>query len=339
MDRRDAAGRMQSPESIMELAAGFMQSRAFLTACELDLFTVVGNRERSSQEVAKDLRTDPRATDRLMNVLCMLGCLDKQAGRFRNTPATMRFLVQGAPDYMGGLMHWVHLWETWSTLTQAVRKGGSVASAPVDERGEAWLRAFIAAMHWRAFRHAPAVVASLDLTGVSRMLDVGGGSGAYAMEFARAKADLVATVLDLPNVLRLTAEYVRRAGFQERVLLVNGDYERDELGRDFDLVFMSAIIHSNSSDANGALIRKGAAALRPSGQLVVQEFVVDDDRTTPPFAALFALNMLVGTTSGDTYTENEIRQWMLDAGLSRVVRRDTAFGTGIIVGQREARGS
>ncbi len=176
MDGRDAGMRLQSPESIMELAAGFMQSRAFLTACELDLFTVVGNGERTSADVAKDLRTDPRATDRLMNVLCTLGCLHKQAGRFRNSPAAMRFLVQGAPDYMGGLMHWVHLWDTWSTLTPAVRKGGSVASTPVDERGDAWLRAFISAMHWRACRHAPAVVASLDIANVSRLLDVGGGS-------------------------------------------------------------------------------------------------------------------------------------------------------------------
>jgi SAM-dependent methyltransferase len=324
---------MQSPEAIMELASAFMRSRAFLTACELDLFTAVGSGERASAEVAKDLGTDPRATDRLMNVLCALELLQKRAGRFRNTPVANRFLVQGHPESLGGLMHWVHLWESWSSLTPAVQKGRSVIARPVDARGEAWLRAFIAAMHWRACRHAPGVVASLDLTGVSRVLDVGGGSGAYAMEFVRAKPGIVATVFDLPNVLGLTAEYLKQAGLHDRVTLVAGDYDRDDFGRGFDVVFLSAIIHSNSPQANSALIRKGAASLNPSGQLVVQDFIVDEERVGPTFNVLFALNMLVGTEAGDTYTESEVRQWMQDAGLRGVAKHDTPFGTSLIVGR------
>jgi hypothetical protein len=178
------------------------------------------------------------------------------------------------------------------------------------------------------------VVASLDLAGVSRVLDVGGGSGAYAMEFVRAHAGIMATVFDLPKVLPLTAEYVRRAGLQDRVALVAGDYDRDDLGPGFDLVFLSAIIHSNSAVRNRDLIRKGFAALESPGQLVVQDFIVDEDRLGPPFGVLFALNMLVGTDAGDTYTESEVRQWMLEAGFDRVARRDTPFGTSLIVGHR-----
>jgi len=215
-----------------------------------------------------------------------------------------------------------------------VRKGGGVIARPVDGRGEGWLQAFIAAMHWRACQHAPGVVASLDLGGVSRVLDVGGGSGAYAMEFARAKPGSTAVVFDLPNVLPLTAEYLRRADLQDRVALVAGDYNRDDLGGSFDLVFLSAIIHSNSPEGNRELIRKGAAALNPAGQLVVQDFIVQEDRTGAPFAVMLALNMLVGTETGDTYTESEVRQWMAEAGLSRVTRTDTSFGTSLIVGRR-----
>jgi len=317
----------------MELASGFMRSRAFLTACELDLFTVVGGRERTSAEVAADLRTDGRATDRLMNALCTVGVLEKSGERFRNAAATRRFLVRDAPEYMGGLMHWVHLWESWSTLTAAVRRGAAVTEPSVNDRGEEWLRSFIAAMHWRACQHGPGVVGALDLTGVSRVLDVGGGSGAYAMAFVRAKQALSATVFDLPNVLPLTAQYVRRAGLQDRVALVAGDYETDDLGRGFDLVFLSAIIHSNSPQGNRALLRKGVAALTPAGRLVVQDFVVDEDRVGPPFGVLFALNMLVGTRAGDTYTESEVRRWMEEAGLEGVARLDTAFGTSLFVGR------
>jgi hypothetical protein len=191
-------------------------------------------------------------------------------------------------------------------------------------------------MHWRACQHAPRVVASLDLAGVSRVLDVGGGSGAYAMELVRAKPGIAATVFDLPTVLPLTAEYVNQAGLQDRVSLVAGDYDTDDLGHGFDLVLLSAIIRSNSPQGNHDLICKGAAALSPSGQLVVQDFIVDEERIDPPFGVLFALNMLVGTEAGDTSTESEVRLWMLAAGLDSVARRDTPFGTTLIVGRRAA---
>jgi len=325
---------IESPQGILELASAFMRSRAFLTACELDLFTVMGDGERTSADVARDLGADPRATDRLMNVLCVLGVLRKRAGHFRNTPSVARFLVQTSPESMGGLMHWVHLWDSWSTLTPAVRQGGSVTARPVDAHDDVWLRAFIAAMHWRACRHAPGVVASLDLTGVSRVLDVGGGSGAYAMEFVRAEPGISATVFDLPTVLPLTSEYVGQAGLQGRVTLVAGDYDTDDLGTGFDLVFLSAIIHSNSPQGNRDLIHKGAAALNAAGQLVVQDFVVGEERTGPPFAVLFALKMLGGTVAGDTYTESEVRGWMAAASLARVARRDTAVGSSVLVGRR-----
>ena len=115
-----------------------------------------------------------------------------------------------------------------------------------------------------------------------------------------------------------------------------GNYDVDPLGSDFDLVFLSAIIHSNSPSGNRTLIGKAARAAAPQGQVVVQDFIVDEDRTGPSFATLFALNMLVGTETGDTYTESEVRQWMDEAGLRQVVRKDTSFGTGLIIGRKEA---
>jgi SAM-dependent methyltransferase len=324
-----------SPQGIMELAFAFQRSRVLLTAHELDLFTVLGDGSKSSSEVAQALGTKERATDRLMNALCAMSLLTKQGGRFSNTPPASRFLVKGKPEFMAGLMHMTHLWETWSTLTEAVRQGRSVAdrTAGVNERGADWLRAFIAAMHWRASQHAPGVVGLLDLSGVSRVLDVGGGSGAYAMAFVRAKPDIGAVVFDLPTVVPLTQEYIRQAELSDKVKTVVGDYDRDALGSGFDLVFLSAIIHSNSPSGNRDLIGKAATALAPHGQVVVQDFIVDEDRTGPPFAALFALNMLVGTGAGDTYTESEVRRWMEDAGLRRIARQDTPFGTSLIIGR------
>jgi SAM-dependent methyltransferase len=270
-----------------------------------------------------------------MNALAAIGLLAKEEGRFRNSPSASRFLVPSSPDYMSGLMHTVHLWDTWGTLTKAVRLGSSV---PAEQQHKAdptiWTEAFIAAMNDRARKQAPVVAAQMNLREGMRVLDVGGGSGAFAMAFVRARKNLTATVFDLPQVLPLTERYVSAEGLLERIDLVAGDYTTDELPAGYDLVFLSAIIHSNSPDENRTLFGKCARALNPKGYLVVQDFIMDENRTDPPAGALFALNMLVGTASGDTYRESELRDWMNEAGLSDINTVETPFGTAQIRGRK-----
>src|SRR5512135_2937106 len=133
-----------SPQPIMELATAFQRSRVLLTAWELDLFTVLAEESRTSAEVASAIGTDARATDRLMNALCGLGLLEKRAGRFANTPLASRFLVKGRPEFAAGLGHTNHLWATWSALTEAVRSGAPYPHPASSDRGEDWLRPFIA---------------------------------------------------------------------------------------------------------------------------------------------------------------------------------------------------
>jgi hypothetical protein len=335
MKHRQANERL-TREGIRERAYEFQKSRCLLTAFELDVFSVLGDSARSSGEAAGLMKTDVRATDRLLNALCALGLLVKEEQKFRNTDAAREFLVKGTPGYLAGLMHGVHLWDTWSTLTEAVRKGTSVITGDVGQRGEDWRTAFIAAMHDRASRQAHDVIAQIDLRGVRRLLDVGGGSGAYAMAFVKAKRGLRATVFDLPGVIPLTRGYLRAERLLERVSTVMGDYMTDELGSGYDLVFLSAIIHSNSPDENLMLLKKCTGALGAKGRVIVQDFIMDEDRTNPPGGALFALNMLVGTHGGDTYTAAEVRSWMEEAGLSRVKRSETPYGTTHIIGRKIA---
>jgi 2-polyprenyl-3-methyl-5-hydroxy-6-metoxy-1,4-benzoquinol methylase len=323
-----------SADEIREVAYGFQRSRVLLTAYELDLFAAVGQGDKPSSEVAAAIGTDVRATDRLMNALCAMGLMRKEDGRFSNTQAASRLLVRNSPEYMPGLMHTVHLWNTWSTLTEAVHQGTAVRSRQVNDRGEPWLTAFIAAMHDRASKQASTIVAQIDLSGVSRVLDVGGGSGAYAMAFARAGHGIRATVFDLPNVVPITKTHIEEERLSDKVDTISGDYLKDDLGGGFDLVFLSAIIHSNSIGQNRLLIKKCAHALRPGGRVIVQDFIMDEDRISPAHGAFFALNMLVGTDAGDTYTETEVRTWMEEAGLREITRKETPFEATQIVGRK-----
>ena len=188
------------------------------------------------------------------------------------------------------------------------------------EQDARWTEAFIAAMDAKARTLAPALVRQLNLSTAARMLDVGGGSGQFAIAFAQAAPGLRVDVLDLTTVLPITKRHVRDAGLQDRIQLRAGDLCEDDLGEGYDLVLLSAICHMLGEHQNQDLFRRVARALRHGGRVIIRDFLLDPDRTGPREAALFALNMLVGTRSGNVYTEDEYRHWLTGVGLSRISR-------------------
>lgn len=321
-----------NPQQIREQFVAFQRSRILLTAFELEIFTLLDKGSQTSKSISTTLKADHRATDHLLNALCALGFLDKNNGEFSNKDFAAEYLVKEKPGFMSGLYHVVHLWESWSGMTDVIRTGTPANIKAIDDRGAKWLNAFIESMHNRAQQQAKASVEGLNLNNVVKVLDVGGGSAAFTMAFIRAKEDIRATVFELPNVVPITQKYIEKAGFVGKIDTYEGNYYTDELPRGYDLVFLSAIVHANSYKENEELINKCAKALNPGGQLVIQDFIMEDDRTKPTHGAIFALNMLTGTETGDTYTESEIKEWMTKAGLSDFKRLDQPFGTGQIIG-------
>ena len=318
-------------EPFMELASAFQKSRVFLTACELDIFTAIGDGGATSEEVAAKTACDPRATDRLMNALVALELLFKEKDRFFNSSQAAQYLVKGKPQYKSGFGHYNSMWESWSTLTEAVVKGRSVIER---RRSKKRLRAFIDRMHNGAVMHAESVVEAVDLTGIRRVLDLGGGSGDYAMTFVKAKEGIEAVVFDQHSVLSLTEEFIEKEGLSDQIALKSGDFLADDIGSGYDLVFISSIVHIYSSEQNAALLKKAHGAINPGGRAIVKDIIMDEDRTSPLGGALFALNMLVATETGDTYTESEVRQWLSAAGFERIERKDIPTGTTLIVGTK-----
>ena len=319
-------------QALREIIYGFQKSRIVLTAFELDIFSALGNDEMSSSEVATRCNTEIRATDRLLNALVAMELLTKKDDKFSNSEVSGQYLISGKPNYMGGIMHSVNLWDTWSNLTHSVRTGKPSARQSINDRGENWLEAFIAAMHDRARLQAAPSVAILNLGKVKRVLDLGGGSGAFAMAFVDAGENLKATIFDLPNVVPLTEKYILDNGYTSSIDTLTGDYTVDLIGNDYDLIFLSAIIHSNSYEVNKRLVAKCAAALNPGGQLVIQDHIMSEDRTQPIQGAVFAINMLVGTPEGDCFTSTEIKYWMEQAGLSDFKQQPAPQGVSQLIG-------
>ena len=313
--------------TIREYAATFQKSRILLTGFELDIFSNVDESGTTSNQIATSLHLDEHACERLLNALVSLGFLTKQNSLFFNTRESFTFLSKKSPDYLGGLMHTNHLWNTWSNLTQVVKTGKSAHPAEINVRGEDWLSPFINAMHDRAKKQAPQQLANIDLSGVRSILDVGGGSGAYSMEFVSKKSGIEATVFDLPNVVPVTKKYLDKEGFSDKIKTHPGDYTTDDLPKGFDLVFLSAVIHSNSLEINRDLIIKCFKSLNKKGKIVIQDWIMNNDRTQPVSGAVFAINMLVGTEAGDCFTEREVMEMLNGAGFKNISR--TEFETGL----------
>lgn len=318
---------MMPPRSfaeLMETMRAFQESRVLLTAVELDVFTAVGEGATAAQ-VAGRLPADPRATEVLLNAVVALGALTKEGGTFRNTAETGRYLVAGAPDdARPALMHTVNLFQSWATLTECVRAGTSVLPPGVDKQDPRWTKSFIAAMHRVAAGVAAKLVEAVGADGVRRLLDVGGGSGAYSIAFAQASPTLRAEILDQASVLPMAQEHIQAAGLADRIATRAGNLTADELGEGYDLVLLSAICHMLDEEQNRDLLRRCFRALAPGGRVVIRDFILDPGKTAPKAAALFAINMLVGTRGGSTYTEAEYHAWLAEAGFQTFTRPDPA---------------
>jgi len=313
------------------LLRAFMPSRAVLTALELDVFTAVAD-GASAEQVADNIHADSRATEMLLNALVSLQLLDKRDDRFFNTPVSARFFAEGSRDTArGALIHTAHLWHRWSTLTECIRAGTSVETR---SREDDWVKAFIAAMDRNAKERAGAVVKAIGTSGMKRVLDLGGGSGAYSIAFAQVTPGLKAEILDRVDVVPLAQENVRKAGLADRIATRVGDMLRDPLGENYDLVLASAICHMFSPEENRELLQRAYSALAPKGQLVVQDFILEPGKTAPRAAALFSLNMLVGTRAGSSYSEPEYASWLRAAGFSNVRRVRLPGPTGLMIGVR-----
>jgi len=312
---KDAAGVL--PDDVVDMIRGFWPSRVVLTALELDVFSAVGE-GGTAEQIARKIECAPRSTEMLLNALVSLKLLQKDEGVYKNSPVAARFFVEGTPDSARmAQLHIANLWNRWSTLTEAVKAGTSVAPRSSDH----WVQPFIAAMDHNSRGRARGLVQAVGVNGAKRMLDLGGGSGAYSIAFAKTAPGLQCEIVDMADVLPITQDHIRKEGLAHRIVTRPGDMLTVplEAGK-YDLVLLSAICHMFSPEENRKLLQRAYQALAPKGRVVISDFVLDADKTAPRFGALFALNMLVGTRAGASYSEPEYDAWLKEAGFAEAKR-------------------
>ena len=325
---------IEKKEDIIKVANSFKESKVLLTAVELDLFNCLGNKIKLPEEIAQLIGTDVRATDRLLSVLAGMGLLRKLKGKYYNTDLAKQYLVKGTKEYLGGLNHASHLWKTWSSLTESVKTGTSVANEDLSERDSEWQESFIEAMHSRGVKQANLLSYILDFSGVNTLLDIGGGSGAFTYAFLEQNPQLKGIIFDLPEIIPITQKYLDQTNLKERIEIMGGNYLEHKLPNNIDMIFMSAVIHINSPQENADLIKSCYNVLNDEGKIVIMDFIMKEDRVEPHHGALFSLNMLVGTKRGDTYTKVEITEWLKNSGFTEVEYKETSFGASLLIAHK-----
>jgi predicted O-methyltransferase YrrM len=321
---------MNSLNELLDSANAFRQTKILFTAIELNIFDLLSGNKLSSEQVTTEIKGDFRATNRFLNALASIGLLKKSSSLFSNSDLAQRYLVTTSKDYLANFPHLVTLWNRWNYLTEAVIQGKTVSN-PIKQMNEKTKCDFIAAMHSGSSSGTAKYLKLIDLKGVKRIVDLGGGSGAFAFAFAKQSAEISVTIIEEPSIVPITRKYIASSGFNAQVEVIAGDFMVNDLGEDYDLAFLSSIIHIYSPEQNISIFKKVFNALKVGGKIVIKDFIMNQDRTSPVSGAIFALNMLVATEKGDTYTELEISDWLLSSGFRNVTRKVTDMGQDLII--------
>lgn len=309
-----------NPASLLEFSGGYWGVCTLHAGVRLGLFSHLHPHGCTAAEAAQRAGADPRGTGMLLHGLCALGLLEKQGERFGNTSFSDLYLRRESPAYLGHLlMHHHHLMESWAHLDQAV-----VSGKPLRERSSfsepEWRESFLMGMFNIANLLAPLLVPQIDIGDRSRLLDLGGGPGTYAVHFCRTHPRMQACVYDLPTSRVFAESVIARFGLQDRIRFQDGNYLEQGIDGRYDVAWLSHILHGEGPQGCRRILERTLEAMEPGGLILVHEFVLDDDGKGPVFPALFSLNMLVGTESGQAYREKDIFTMLRQAG-ARQVRR------------------
>lgn len=316
---------------LMEVTRGFREARIVLSGVESGLLQQLSHTERSAEDLARENGYDLRACRILLNALAALGVLSLREERYTVAEGLRDALNPDHPDsVINSLWHTARLWKLWSGLSEVLKTGRPEYP---DEDHPEQTQHFIGAMKVGARAAAAELVSQVDLHGVQKLLDLGGGPASYAVAFARRKPDLTAVVFDLPQVEPIARMTIEEEAMQDRISYKAGSFLEDDLGGPYDLVWVSSIVHMLNDAQNRELIRKAADTLNSGGRVVVRDFLMDEQGPGPAHSALFAVNMLVATEGGQTYRASEIADWLEGAGLTQIQVQNAGMN-GLVTGTK-----
>jgi hypothetical protein len=306
------------PGILFNLGSSYWQPCTLHAGVKLEVFTALAGQNCSLPELAEKLECNERGLGLLLNALAAMGLVIKNGANYCNAPLAEAFLVKDAPEYAGHIiMHHHHLLDGWAQLDVAVKTGQPAKSRAHDAEKER--ESFLMGMFNLASTIAPTIAKTVDLSGRRHLLDLGGGPGTYAVHFCQANPSLHATVFDRPTTRPFAEKIAKLYKVESRIEFAAGDFLVDPIPGQYDVAWLSHILHSNTPEECRKLLQKTFLAIKSGGLVMIHDFYLNDTLDGPLFPALFSLNMLINN-NGRSYSEAEIREMMSEIGLADITR-------------------
>jgi precorrin-6B methylase 2 len=308
-----------TPERIYQFAFGYAPPLVLEAAIRHHVFDVLDSGPKSLHEVSVATGASERGLSAIMNVLVGLAFLAKDGkGSYSLTPESAAFLVSTKPGFQGGLIRHTseHLLPKWLGLNEVVATGLPAGAVNQQTTGSDFFAQFVNDIFPMSYHVAQELAAHLNLNGAVSVLDLAAGSGVWGIALAQSSAGVRVTAVDWPGVIPVTRNTVARFGLADRFSFVEGDLLEADFGSGHHVATLGHILHSEGIERSKALLARTFQALASGGTIAIAEFLVNAERTGPVNGLVFAVNMLVNTDCGDTFSFEEIGGWLREAGFA-----------------------
>lgn len=312
-----------TPERLMQFAWGYAPTLIIEAAVRHGVFDALKDGAKTIEELRAETGASPRGLRAVMNALVGFNLLTKENERYALTPESAAFLVSGKPGYLGGFFTHTgaQILPTWMRLTDVVREGRPTRAVNQEGDGAKFFEEFVEDLFWMGFPAAQALARELNVAESARgvsVLDLAAGSGVWSIPLAQSSKRVRVTAVDWEGVLDVTRRVTARHGVAEQYEFVAGDLSAADFGKNHDIATLGHILHSEGERRSRALLKKTFDALAPGGVIAIAEFLVNMERNAPPQGLIFAVNMLVHTDEGDTFSFEEIKSWLEEIGFESV---------------------
>ncbi len=300
--------------AIMKIASAYWSSRVLHAANRLDLFTKLDGREAAAEELSRECSTDLRGIEILLVACTALGLLNRKDGKYSNNELSSAFMVKGRERYQGGIVSMFDDWYfPWAGLPESVITGKPAIQKPHDVSDEA-TRNYIMGMHHRAVGQAYLLADTIDLKNRKLICDIAGGPGTFTVFLCKKNPDLKGIIFDLRQTLKITEEIIKMFNAEDQVTTREGNYLKDSFGTSYDVVLLSSMMNQESPEVNKKTFKKVFDSMVSGGVLILQEQMLNSDKTGPLLSALIGVNQLIHTPGGTAYSDREIAGWLEEAG-------------------------